>query len=87
MGEMMLTYFIIIFVVAAGAGAAEHFVPSKRQRKVAGMREYAAVHGMFVEFRALPDVGGVPCLPRFRGQVIYYGRRLPKQASWSDRVR
>ena len=56
----MLTYFLIIFVIAVALAPLGHFLPSKRQRKVARMREYAAVHGMFVEFRALPDVGGTP---------------------------
>ena len=76
----MLTYFIIIFVVALALAPLSHFLPSKRQRKVAGMREYAAVHGMFVEFRALPDVGGVPLSASVSGgQVIYYGRRFPNK--------
>lgn len=43
------------------------------------MREYAAVHGLFVEFRRLPGSGEAgdkqPGTPR--GDIIYYGRRLP----------
>jgi hypothetical protein len=76
----MLTYFLIIFVIALALAPLSHFLPSKRQRKIAGMREYAAVHGMFVEFRALPDVGGVPLSASVSGgQVIYYGRRVPNK--------
>ncbi len=76
----MLTYLLIIFVIAIALAPLGHFVPSKRQRKVARMREYAAVHGMFVEFRALPDVGGTPLSNPVSGaHVIYYGRRLPNK--------
>ncbi len=62
----MLTYFIIIFVVALALAPLSHFLPSKRQRKVAGMREYAAVHGMFVEFRACLMSVESHCLPPFQ---------------------
>lgn len=80
----MLTYFIIIFVVALALAPLSHFLPSKRQRKVAGMREYAAVHGLFVEYRVLPDVGGVSLsAPVSEGQAIYYGRRLPHKRAGS----
>jgi hypothetical protein len=46
------------------------------------MREYAALHGLFVEFRNLPGVPrerkhGSVSAPR--GDIIYYGRRLPPQ--------
>ena len=76
----MLIYFFILFVVAVALAPLSYVLPSKRQRKVAGMREYAAVNGMFVEFRDLPDVGGVPLANAVSGgQVIYYGRRLPNK--------
>ncbi|MFT6955053.1 MAG: hypothetical protein ACJAYC_000041 [Halieaceae bacterium] len=55
-----------------------HFAPSKRQRALAGLRERAAVAGLFVEFRDLPgaelDHRATSTATR---QVIYYGRRLP----------
>lgn len=76
----MLEYLIIIFVIALALAPLSHFFPSKRQRKIAGMREYAAVHGLFVEFRALPDVGGVTLASSITsGQAIFYGRRLPNK--------
>lgn len=70
----MLTYLLIIFVIALALAPLAHFVPSKRQREVARMREYAAVNGLFVEFRSPPVVPGVS--PEPGGPVIYYGRRL-----------
>lgn len=75
----MLTYLLIIFVIALALAPLAHFLPSKRQRDIARMREYAAVHGLFVEFRNLPATGNVPASSR---DVIYYGKRLPnKRAS------
>ena len=70
----MLTYLLILFVVILALAPLTHFLPSKRQRKIARLREYAAVHGLFVEFRSLP---GADQLPRPDGEVIYYGKRLP----------
>ncbi len=70
----MLTYLLIIFVIALALAPLGHFLPSKRQRAVARMREYAAVHGLFVEFRNLPAYGGTQLAVR---DVIYYGKRLP----------
>ena len=74
-----MTYLLIIFVIALALAPLSHFVPSKRQRQVARMREYAAVHGLFVEFRKPPEsmtprrrVDGQP-----NGELIYYGKRLP----------
>lgn len=77
-----VTYLLIILVIAVALAPLLHFVPSKRQRKIAGMREYAALHGLFVEFRSLPGVPrereqGRVSAPR--GDIIYYGRRLPPQ--------
>ena len=70
----MLTYLFIIFVIAVALAPLAHFLPSKRTREVARMREYAAVHGLFVEFRDLPAANGSPVAVR---DVIYYGKRLP----------
>lgn len=70
----MLTYLLIAFVVTLAIMPLVHFLPSKRQRAVARLREYAAVNGLFVEFRQLP--GRRP--ERVAGpDVIYYGLRLP----------
>jgi hypothetical protein len=69
-----LKYLLIIFVLALAIAPLTHFLPSKRQRQIARMREYAAVHGLFVEFRELEGVSGVTERP---GSVIYYGKRLP----------
>lgn len=73
-----MKYLLILFVLAVAIAPLTHFLPSKRQRLVAKLREYAAVHGLFVEFRDLPARDG----GHGRGsdnptQVIYYGKRLP----------
>lgn len=86
-----MTYLLIIFVIALALAPLSHFVPSKRQREVARMREYAAVHGLFVEFRGLPGaaVGRLRERDPDGGETIYYGKRLPpakrkgeKQRAW-----
>ncbi len=69
-----MKYLLIIFLLALAIAPLTHFLPSKRQRQVARMREYAALHGMFVEFRELAGVSGVT---ERKGAVIYYGKRLP----------
>lgn len=72
-----MKYLLILFVVALALAPLTHFLPSKRQRLVAKMREYAAVHGLFVEFRPVPVRGG-PAAKKSRDQnTIYYGKRLP----------
>lgn len=74
-----MTYLLIIFIIAVALAPLSHFLPSKRQRRIARMREYAAVHGMFVEFRDLP--GGGNRRDRSPGpsgaDIIYYGKRMP----------
>ena len=78
-----MTYLWIFFVIAVALAPLSHFVPSKRQRKVARMREYAAVHGLFVEFRQLPVSAaararaGAAASGRGQSDTIYYGKRLP----------
>lgn len=69
-----MTYLLILLVIAVALAPLGHFLPSKRQRRVARMREYAAVHGMFVEFRDLPAGGRAA---HSAGDIIYYGKRLP----------
>jgi hypothetical protein len=70
----MLTFLLILFVLALALAPLVQFLPSKRQRKIARLREYAAVHGLFVEFRQAPDAGGNA---RAVGEAIYYGKRFP----------
>ncbi len=86
-----MTYLLIIFIIALALAPLSHFLPSKRQRKVARLREYAAVHGLFVEFRTLPGAKSGRQSPNLAagGDIIYYGRRLPPRrgepivrASW-----
>lgn len=72
----MLEYLLIVFVIALALAPLGHFVPSKRQREIARMREYAAVHGLFVEFRHLPALNAASVPAR---DVIYYGKRLPNR--------
>ena len=74
-----MEYLIIILVVALALAPLSHFVPSKRQRAVARMRESAALKGLFVEFRQLPGQSrssGAGSVSSTEG-VIYYGKRLP----------
>lgn len=80
--ESGLSWLIIIFVVALALAPLSHFVPSKRQREVARMRERAAVSGLFVEFRPVPGEDRVgPAERAAWGDVIYYGKRLPPARS------
>ena len=75
----MLTYLLIIFVIAIALAPLTSLMPSKRQREVARMREYAAVHGMFVEFRSVPgrESGRIKTRDHAGHDTIYYGKRLP----------
>ena len=74
----MWTWLIIFGVVAVALAPLTHFMPTKRQRAVASMREYAAVNGLFVEFRKFPGGDERPWpAERPSGDVIYYGKRLP----------
>lgn len=69
---------IILLVVALALAPLTNFLPSKRQREVARLREYAAVSGLFVEFRNLPGSDTTPAgAARRPEQIIYYGKRLP----------
>lgn len=72
-----MKYLLILFVLAVALAPLSHFLPSKRQRKVARLREYAAVHGLFVEFRKFPGVER-PMIQVIvpQGEIIYYGKRL-----------
>lgn len=71
-----MKYLLILFIVAIALAPLTHFLPSKRQRKQASLREYAAVHGLFVEFRNLPG-RSEKAGERADGTTIYYGKRLP----------
>ncbi len=73
-----MKYLLILFIVALAIAPLTHFLPSKRQRQQARMREYAAVHGLFVEFRDLPAIPAqLPTRRKSRAeQAIYYGKRL-----------
>ena len=79
-----MKYLLIVFVVAIALAPLSHFMPSKRQRQIAKLREYAAVHGLFVEFRSRPgrfrpgsDIGRDKSRDRAGHDTIYYGKRLP----------
>ncbi len=68
-----MTYLLIAFVIFVALAPLSHFVPSKAQRRVARMREQAALNGLFVEFRKLPgsDEQRRPSPPG----TIFYGLR------------
>ncbi|WP_207796401.1 hypothetical protein [Pseudohalioglobus lutimaris] len=71
-----MKYLLIVFILGLAVAPLTHFLPSKRQRQLARMREYAAVHGLFVEFRDLPAAAGHSAQAARTRQVIYYGKRL-----------
>jgi hypothetical protein len=64
-------------IIAVALAPLLHFIPSKRQQKQAGMREAAALAGLFVEFRDLPGSARERAAQGDRReQTIYYGKRL-----------
>lgn len=71
----MLNYLLIAFILVVALAPLTHFLPSKRQRRQAAMREAAALGGLFVEFRSLPGAAGGRA-PQAQQDIIYYGRRL-----------
>jgi hypothetical protein len=68
-------YLLIVFVIFLALAPLSHFIPSKHQRKVARLRERAAVDGLFVEFRKTPEDSRGEKLGN--GPLIFYGKRLP----------
>jgi len=63
-----------------------HFLPSKRQRQRARLRECAAVSGLFVELRDLPLAPArLERMPAAERQVVYYGCRLRPSRSAPQR--
>ena len=70
-----MNYLLIAFIILVALAPLTHFLPSKRQRRQAAMREAAALGGLFVEFRSLPGAAGGRA-PQAQQDVIYYGRRL-----------
>ncbi|MEM1111102.1 MAG: hypothetical protein AAGI11_04260 [Pseudomonadota bacterium] len=73
---------LILAIVAVALAPLLHFLPSKRQKQQAAMREKAALAGLFVEFRNLPEVGNSAQMPQPpKGSVIYYAKRLPPSRS------
>jgi hypothetical protein len=72
-----MTTLIIVVVVFLALAPLWHFMPTKRQRSQARLREAAALAGLFVEFRDLPlPPARRERLPAAERQVLYYGRRL-----------
>lgn len=73
-----MKYFIIVLVIGLALAPLLHFLPSKRQRAIAALREKAALSGLFVEFRDLPgEDREYSTSSASKRQVIYYGLRLP----------
>ena len=70
-----MKYLLIVFVIFLALAPLSHFIPSKHQRKVARLRERAAVEGLFVEFRKTPEDARGEKLGD--GPLIFYGKRLP----------
>jgi hypothetical protein len=82
-----LTWLIIIGIMVMALAPLWHFMPSKRQRHQATLRETAALNGLFVEFRDLPlPAARLARMPAAERQVLYYGCRLrPSRAAPSER--
>ncbi|MDP5052813.1 MAG: hypothetical protein NWP69_03390, partial [Congregibacter sp.] len=73
-----MAYAIVALIILLALAPLWHFMPTKRQRHQAQLRETAALAGMFVEFRDLPlEPSRLARLPASERQVLYYGIRLP----------
>ena len=74
-----MVYLVIIFILALALAPLAHVVPSKYQRRIAHLREFAALQGLFVEFRSLPAgvFTGAESAALEPGKTIYYGLRIP----------
>lgn len=73
-----MAYLIIGVVVVLALAPLWHMMPSPGQRRVAKLREAAALAGLFVEFRDLPlSPERSARLSTSERQVLYYGLRLP----------
>jgi len=55
-----MTWLIIIVVLIVAFGPIMWLVPSKRDRRLAAMRQQARQEGLLVEMRRLPKVGAAP---------------------------
>lgn len=76
-GRAALSWFIIGVVLLLAMAPLWHFMPTKRQKHQARLREAAAIAGLFVEFRDLPLAPArLARLATADRQVLYYGRRL-----------
>ncbi len=75
----VVIYLLIIFVIALALAPLLHVVPSKYQRRVARLRELAALQGLFVEFRTVPDgtLTAAESAQHSPAKTIYYGLRIP----------
>ncbi|MFT7287154.1 MAG: hypothetical protein ACI87W_001266 [Halieaceae bacterium] len=77
-----MNYLVIVLIVLLALAPLWHFMPSKRQRRQASLREQAALAGLFVEFRDIPlPPARKERLSASERQVLYYGRRLPASRS------
>ncbi|MEM8491162.1 MAG: hypothetical protein AAF756_10075 [Pseudomonadota bacterium] len=77
-GTRLLGYWIVAIVVLIALAPLWQFMPSKRQRRLAQLRESAALQGLFVEFRDCP----LPAFVQRDGrELIYYGVRLKPSRS------
>jgi len=85
---LKMIYLLIIFIIALALAPLAHFAPSKGQRRVARLREFAAVQGMFVEFRTVPSgaLSASETAAYRRGHTIYYGLRIPATGRRERRV-
>gem|GEM_PF-527395 len=88
--EESLSWFIVLVVVLLAIAPLLHFLPSKRQRHQARLREAAALAGLHVEFRDLPLAEPrLARMPAAERQVLYYGCRFrsgrgdrPERCAW-----
>ena len=87
-----MAYWIIAGVLLVALAPLQHFWPSKRQRRLANLREHAAISGLYVELRKLPIHRKVQIhIPADDARFwVFYGLRVspkktPSVGSWIRR--
>jgi hypothetical protein len=77
-----MEYWLIFGAMLVALAPLQYFWPSKRQRGLVHLREQAAIMGLFVELRKLPDHRLVRLsIPEDqRADWVFYGLRLSPEA-------
>lgn len=82
----MESWLIVLVIVVVALTPLTHFVPSKKQKAIADLRQQAAIEGLFVTYRKLPMFPGkVADAAKDRTALeegtLYYGVRWLVKAS------